>query len=34
MAAMGAQFQETIAKLREDLTSRLRVEELQDKDLG
>ena len=27
MAAMEAQFQETIAKLREDLTSRLRVEE-------
>ena len=27
MAAMAAQFQETIAKLREDLTARLRVEE-------
>ena len=27
MAAMESQFQETIAKLREDLTSRLRVEE-------
>ena len=27
MAAMQADFQETIAKLREDLTTRLRVEE-------
>ena len=27
MAAMQAQFQEMIAKLREDLTARLRVEE-------
>ena len=34
MAAMGAHFQETIAKLRGDLTLRLRFEELQDKDQG
>ena len=31
MAAMQAQFQETIAKLREDLTARLRVEEAANK---
>ena len=31
MAAMQAEFQETIAKLREDLTARLRVEEAANK---
>ena len=31
MAAMEAEFQETIAKLREDLTARLRVEEAANK---
>ena len=31
MAAMQAQFEETIAKLREDLTARLRVQEAANK---
>ena len=31
MAAMQVEFQETIAKLREDLTARLRVEEAANK---
>ena len=31
MAAMQAQFEETIAKLREDLTARLRVQEVANK---
>ena len=31
MAAMQAQFKETIAKLREDLTARLRVQEAANK---
>ena len=31
MAAMQAKFEETIAKLREDLTARLRVEEAANK---
>ena len=31
MAAMQAQFEETITKLREDLTARLRVQEAENK---
>ena len=34
MAAMQAEFQETIAKLREDSNARLRVEEAANKTMG